>query len=79
MNLDSEALISRQQATEALNALGFRIAGNTLAHYAVRGKGPPFLMFGRRCVYRYGDLISWAHASMRPPKSVMRRTLQNAA
>ena len=57
---NDDALLTRTATASALTALGFPIAGPTLATKAVRGGGPPFQRFGRRPLYRWGDSVACA-------------------
>lgn len=53
--LDDEALIRRADLPHYIP-----VAAQTLARWAVEGKGPPFLKLGRRLVaYRAGDVRLW--------------------
>ena len=80
MNYNPDAQLTRREATDALNANGYRVSPNTLSQYAHLGCGPPFLLFGRRALYRYDGLMAWAAARMRAPVSKPRqRDRQNAA
>lgn len=51
----------------ALHA-GRRVAVATLASLATRGGGPPFRLFGRRPLYRWGDAMEWAEQNTKPPR-----------
>jgi hypothetical protein len=61
-----EALLSRQAAAQALTAAGYVTSPSTLATKATRGNGPAYRKFGKRTVYRWGDLIAWAEANTSP-------------
>ena len=63
-NLD--ALLSRKDGARALTAFGYVTSPQTLATKATRGKGPPYRNFGKRAIYRWGDLIAWAEANTTP-------------
>jgi hypothetical protein len=64
---NDDALLTRDALANALTALGFPIAGPTLASKATRGGGPPFQRFGRRPLYRWGDAVAWARARLEAP------------
>ena len=66
---DNDVLLTRDAVASALTALGFPIAGPTLATKATRGGGPPFQRFGRRPLYRWGDAVAWASARLSAPVS----------
>ena len=67
--MDPETLLSRRQAAEALSAAGYPVRPATLACMAVRGGSPPFRRFGRRPLYRWGDLLDWAQSRLSAPMS----------
>ena len=61
-----DALLGREAAAHALTAAGYITSSATLATKATRGKGPAYRIFGKRAIYRWGDLIAWAEASTAP-------------
>jgi len=61
-----EALLSREAAARALTAAGYVTSPSTLATKATRGNGPAYRIFGKRAIYRWGDLIAWAESRMEP-------------
>ena len=61
-----EALLSREGAARALTAAGYVTSPSTLATKATRGNGPAYRIFGKRAIYRWGDLIAWAEAQTAP-------------
>jgi hypothetical protein len=63
-----DTLLTREAASAALTAIGLRVATKTLATKATRGGGPPYHLFSCRAVYRWGDLLDWAHSIMTAPK-----------
>ena len=63
-----DALLLRDKTAEALTEAGFKTAGATLATKATRGGGPPYQLFGRRAVYRWGDALAWAQSRLSPPR-----------
>ena len=64
---NDDTLLTRDAAALALTASGYPMAGPTLATKATRGGGPPFRRFGRRPLYRWGDLLDWAKARLSEP------------
>jgi hypothetical protein len=40
----------------------------TLATMASRGGGPPYRLFGRVPLYRWGDVLVWAEARLTAPR-----------
>jgi hypothetical protein len=64
-----DALLSRQEAAEALTASGFPIRGATLARKACRHEdGPPYRHFGKFPRYRWGDCLAWAQSRLSSPR-----------
>jgi hypothetical protein len=63
---DPDARLTRDAAADALTKAGFPVRKATLATLASRGGGPPYRKFGTRPIYRWGDLVSWAHARLGP-------------
>lgn len=57
---DPDAKLTRRATAEALTAAGYPVTLSTLATMATRGNGPPFMRFGRRPIYRWGDVLEWA-------------------
>lgn len=65
--LHPDALLLRKQAAAALTEAGYPIAPGTLDTKASRGNGPPYRRFGKRALYRWGDLLAWAESCLTPP------------
>jgi len=68
MELTPDTLLRRRQAAEALDAAGFPVSHTTLATKATRGGGPPFRLFGRVPLYRWGDTLAWAEGRLSAPQ-----------
>ncbi len=66
MSQSPDALHTRQQIAKALTEAGFPVASGTLATKATRGGGPPFRLFGRKPLYRWGDALAWAQGRLSP-------------
>jgi hypothetical protein len=64
-NLD--ALLSRALTAAALTESGYPVRKATLATRATRGGGPPYRLFGRRPLYRWGDALAWAQSRCTGP------------
>ena len=62
-----DALLTRDAVASALTSAGFPITGATLATKATRGGGPPYRLFGRRPLYRWGDAFIWAQCRLSAP------------
>lgn len=65
---DPEARLRRKTTADALTASGFPCSPATLATKAVRGGGPPYQLFGRIPLYRWGDALGWAEARLSAPR-----------
>ena len=63
-----EALLPRSRTAEALTEAGYPIKLATLATKATRGGGPPFQLFGRKPLYRWGDALAWAQSRLSAPR-----------
>lgn len=63
---DPQVLLGRKAAATALTAAGYVTSPFTLATKATRGNGPAYRIFGKRAIYRWGDLLAWAEASAAP-------------
>ena len=66
--MDYERLLDRKEAALFLTSRGFKTAPATLAKLACLGGGPVFESFGRRPLYREGDLLAWAEAKTTGPR-----------
>lgn len=64
-----DTLLTREKLAEALTAAGYPISRATLATKATRGGGPPFAVFNRRTLYRWGDALAWAESMTSRPTS----------
>jgi hypothetical protein len=64
---NDDTMLTRDAVAAALTEAGFPTAGATLATKATRGGGPPYRLFGRRPLYRWGDAIEWARSRLSPP------------
>jgi hypothetical protein len=64
-----DALLTREQVSDALKELGFPMENSTLATKATRGGGPPFHKFGARVLYRWSEALAWAQSRLSAPRS----------
>jgi hypothetical protein len=64
---DPDELLRRQALAQALTEAGFPTAPATLATKATRGGGPPFRLYGRIPLYRWGDALKWAESRLSEP------------
>jgi hypothetical protein len=67
--IDPDALLSRARTADALTAAGFQTSPATLATKATRGGGPPYRVYGRTTLYRWGDALKWARERLHAPQS----------
>lgn len=70
-DLQPEALLRRRDLAQALTARGFPMTEATLATKVSRpGRwgGPPYRLFGRVPLYRWGDALAWAEGCLSPPR-----------
>ncbi len=65
---DPDALLTRDRTAEALTEAGYPVAPKTLATKVTRGGGPPYSLFSRRALYRWGDTLEWARNRTTPPR-----------
>jgi hypothetical protein len=80
MELTPNTLLRRKETAQALDAAGFPVSHTTLATKATRGGGPPFRLFGRVPLYRWGDALAWAEGRLTPPRcSTSEADAQHAA
>ncbi len=66
--INDDTRLTRKQAAKGLTDAGLPTASATLATMATRGGGPPYQVWGRTPLYRWGDLISWAEARLSAPR-----------
>ena len=62
-----DALLNRADTAAALTDAGYPVAKGTLATKATRGGGPPYRLFGRIPLYRWGDALAWAQSRLSDP------------
>jgi hypothetical protein len=63
-----DTLLRRAALAQALTDIGFPMTTATLATKATRGGGPPYQLFGRVPLYRWGDALAWAEGRLSPPR-----------
>jgi hypothetical protein len=66
-SIRDDDLLTRRLAARELTARGIPVAAGTLSTKASRGGGPPYALFGKIALYRWGDLVDWALAEMGEP------------
>jgi hypothetical protein len=66
--LNPNTRLRRRQLAEELTKAGFPVAEGTLQTKASRGGGPPYSVFGRTVLYRWGDALAWAEGRLTPPR-----------
>ncbi len=67
LKLNDDTLLTRLATAEALTAAGYPVSAATLGTKATRGGGPPYRLFGRKPLYRWGDALDWAHGRLSAP------------
>ena len=67
LNIDEDAILSRQEAADALTKAGYRTSKATLSTLASRGGGPPFRLYGRFPSYHWGTTLAWARNRLSEP------------
>jgi hypothetical protein len=65
---DPNIRLRRTATAAALTAAGFPVSDKTLATKASRGGGPPYRLFGRVPLYRWGDSLAWAEGRLSSPR-----------
>jgi len=68
MTRNPESRLRRTELAEALTEAGFPISHTTLQTKATRGGGPPYQLFGRYPLYRWGDALAWAEGRLTAPQ-----------
>jgi hypothetical protein len=66
--LHADTLLRRVAVAAELTAAGFPVSPTTLATQASRGGGPPYELWGRIPLYRWGKSLDWAKARLSPPR-----------
>ena len=64
-----DTLLLRTPTADELTKRGYKTSPATLATKASRGGGPPYRLFGRVPLYRWGDALAWAESRLSPPRS----------
>jgi hypothetical protein len=67
--IDEEVIMTRIDVAEALSRAGYPFSPHTLSTKATRGGGPPYSLFARRALYRWGDALAWARSAKARPRS----------
>jgi hypothetical protein len=62
-----DILLTRADAARALTEAGYPVRAASLSTWATRGGGPPFRRFGRKPLYKWSDLLSWARSRLSEP------------
>jgi hypothetical protein len=66
--IDPDTLLRRGELAAALTERGFPTAESTLATKATRGGGPPYQLYGRIPLYRWGSSLAWAESRLSEPR-----------
>jgi hypothetical protein len=68
MTREPEHMLRRHALAQALADAGYPTAPATLATMATRGGGPPYRLYGRIPLYRWGDALAWAESRLSMPR-----------
>ena len=68
LQITCDTLLRRRDLAQALTDNGYPTAPATLASWATRGGGPPYRMWGRIPLYRWGDALAWAERRLTKPR-----------
>ncbi len=64
---DPDTLLTRDALAKKLTECGYPVKGKTLSTKASRGGGPPYQLFGRKPLYRWGPALDWATGRLSKP------------
>jgi hypothetical protein len=64
-----DTLLRRAAIAAELTDAGYPTAPATLATKATRGGGPPYRLYGRVPLYRWGDALAWAESRCTAPRA----------
>jgi hypothetical protein len=64
-----DTLLRRAAVATELTDAGYPTAPATLATKASRGGGPPYRLYGRVPLYRWGDALAWAEDRCTAPRA----------
>jgi hypothetical protein len=67
-DIGPDTLLRRAELARALSDAGFPTSAATLATKATRGGGPPYRLYGRIPLYRWGDALPWAQSRLSEPR-----------
>ena len=68
MTPEPDAMLRRHALAAALTEAGYPTATATLATMASRGGGPPYRLYGRIPLYRWGDVLAWVESRLTAPR-----------
>ena len=60
MKLTRDSRLSRAETSAALASIGCKMTVGTLQNYASIRRGPPYVRWGAKTVYVWGDVLDWA-------------------
>jgi hypothetical protein len=67
--LAPDTQLTSYQLSDTLTEHGYKTSVATLNSKACLGSGPPYRLYGRQRVYRWGDVIDWLDAMLGEPAS----------
>jgi hypothetical protein len=62
---EKDRIVTARELLEALKKAGLPTSKSTLMGCQMRGKGPPYCMYGTRSLYRLQEGLEWAVNRMR--------------
>ena len=77
--MTDDKMLGRKEVAEELNKLGYPISASTMATKSSRfpDKMPPYRLFGRTALYRWGDVLRWLETAGAPSKAGRNATSSN--
>jgi hypothetical protein len=76
---EQNALLRRTAVANTLTEAGYPTAAATLATKATRGGGPPFRLYGRVPLYRWGEALAWAQGRLSTPRCTSKHSAATVA
>jgi hypothetical protein len=67
MDLSDDAWLDQRATARALAEKGIKVSPVTLSTKRSRGGGPQYRYFGRRVLYRWGDVLAWVRSRLSEP------------
>jgi hypothetical protein len=68
-DIPGDTLLTPQALCDAMAAMGFPIASQTLAHRRVIGRSIPFIKYNGRVLYKASDALRDLQSRLSPPRT----------